>query len=688
MQSFFRRAGDAGLRARRARQGYTNLVVQELECNPVSPVTLGRLPCCVFLVVGALFLTLGMICCVTAPQSPRSAVGEDFPDTAFCMRAQRQPNYVKVELALGTPARIVPALFRPDKIVPRGSSALRVFSPRTVESRTLRCTGMKSNCSDVLLVTRGTSSRIDIMSVSFDYINHDVEEATYGVARYYMRMEAEVNAIAGARYWLTTTHLCIDPNPVILSTKEGALLATVETVYEQNQTQTKLVTQASALVRLDESLFNDAMAHSAHRTGACVNTSGELTTVELFPHQASLEHYYLALGDLTLYESEPSAVETRRSIVEMGYMCAIGIDWMSHGYQLWVLDCRALGRCRAGPSLPWRRVTTNDMRAHYVSSTEVYFWFEPRKALRSMPGLQQSETALAISIIKLALITLVAATIWIRADRATSASDWLYRHCVEAAHCVDATKMRYSSNTVSISEDAMLGLLCIAARGGVIMWWRDVLLEDDQRRIVVFEIAATVLSLVHWSARYLMLEPNIFQLKSVRNHHDDPLTRIGGSSAVVDGAMGVLVLYARTPLIVNEGGFDATARLLTGTLVALVSLQRSLFALCCCSLLIEASKEALRCKDQAYEALLWFGVAFWTLQISSIAVALCDLVATPMAGGMMRAQNGERTPIICVVFLVLVALGMPRLMQTSVKLIRYPKVTRPVQLVQKILVKA
>ena len=290
-----------------------------------------------------------------------------------------------------------------------------------------------------------------------------------------------------------------------LSSTEGALRATFD---EHSQ----LVTEASALVELDKNLVNDAMAHAAHRTGVCANTSGELTTVVLFPPAAALEHHYLDLADLTLYESEPAAVGTRRLVAELGYMCAMGVEWMAHAYKLWLLDCSALHRCRAGPSLPWRRVTTNEMRMHYVSESEAYFWFEPRQMLRSMPGLHEADSALAISIVKLALITLVAATIWIRADRATSAADWLYRHCVEIAHCVEATAAHYGASTMSVSEDAVLGFLCIVARGGVVLWLRDVLREDDQLRVVVVEIVGTSLSLVHWTARYLLIQPNVFQM--------------------------------------------------------------------------------------------------------------------------------------------------------------------------------
>ena len=140
MHSLFRHTGDVSLRARRGRQGYTSVPIQELKCDDGPLATLGRLPCAVFLAVCALFLAVGIVCCVTPPRSPTSAVGEQISDTAFCMRAQRQPDFVKVQLAIGTPARIVPAPLRPDRLVPRGAGALRVFSPRTVESSTLRCT--------------------------------------------------------------------------------------------------------------------------------------------------------------------------------------------------------------------------------------------------------------------------------------------------------------------------------------------------------------------------------------------------------------------------------------------------------------------------------------------------------------------------------------------------------------------
>ena len=70
--------------------------------------------------------------------------------TAYCV--QRKADHVVVELALGTPPRIVRALFRPDLAVPRGYRALRVFSPRTVESESLFCHGeTMQNCTDTLL---------------------------------------------------------------------------------------------------------------------------------------------------------------------------------------------------------------------------------------------------------------------------------------------------------------------------------------------------------------------------------------------------------------------------------------------------------------------------------------------------------------------------------------------------------
>ena len=649
----------------RAQRAAPSFLVQRIEWE-VPPLRhqLGRAPRTAITFGHAFFVAVGLLCCLAPPAPQTSAVGEPFAETAFCMRAQRRPDYVQVQLALGTPARIVPALFRPDRVVPRGAEALRVFSPRAVESTTLRCNG--SSCFDTVLASQGTSASYRVVTVGMTYVNQDVEEAAYGVARYHLRLEAEVSAVEGARYWLTATHLCVDPSPAPLGDTTSALRARVDGRGD-------LVVTARALAGLAAQVLHGAAVRDAWHAGLCTNGTDSLGVVTLFPPTAAVEQLHLALADVALYEYEPSAVSRRRSVVELGTRCASGVASMSRPYDRWRLDCDALRRCWDEPSLPWRRVATNDMRAHYVGAGEVYFWFQRRSLLDAMPGLHEARAALAIGVAKLALISLVAATIWIRVDRETSAPTWLYRHCVETAHCVQGLASRHASVAVSVSEDAALGLLCVAARACVVVWWTAVLVEDGQSRVALVETVASALSLLHWSARHLAMKPNMFQTSGSRDRNNDPLTRLGGSSAVVDGVMGVLVMHARTPLLASEGGFDATARLLTGTMLVIVSLERALFSLCCCSVIVEARDRYVIRIGEDYRLLLLSSSVFWALQIGSIAVAVADLVATPIAASVMRAQVGDSMATVVVIFLLLVALGTTRLLSTCVDLVTPPK---------------
>ncbi len=657
-----------GYELRHRRQGYTSVPLAECS-EPRRQVRLGRLPALTFGTCFGAFLGIGVICTVWAPQPPDTGGGGTIPDDAYCTRIERAPDHVKVQLALGTPPRIVTALFRPDRVVERGAAALRIFSTRSVESSTLKCDGLQYNCSDALLLTRGTAGTASAVVVNFTYVNYEYEEAIGGLAADVLRLQAEFNVMRGARYWVTASHLCFDPvGGDLYADTDGALAAT----YTADG---GLVTQASALVRVDADLVRDSAPHAAHRAGTCAGTSGELTNVDVFPLHGAYEAAYLALQDHLLYESEPTAVGSRRSVAELGYLCAGAVPWMQHAYHLYLLDCRALNSCRSGPSLPWRRVTTNSLRMYYRSDGTVHIWMKHAPALDAMPGLHEPVDAITIGVVRLALISLVAATIWIRSNRYSSAPQWLYRHCVAIANCVDAPKtaQQIAANALPISEDAALGLTCMLARGAVLLWRRDLLLADDQGRVVVLEYIACVLSILHWIARYWILEPNLLQMIAGGRHHEGPgpLTRLGGSSAIIDGSMAVLLVYTRTPLLVSDGGFDATARLLTGVLLALVCLQRAVYGACCCAVLLESSWEQMLQATDAYRNLLIGGMLFWLWHVLAIGVALADVVSSPMAMGLMRAQVGDRTPLNVCVYATLAALGIPRMLKHSVQMLHW-----------------
>ena len=70
-------------------------------------------------------------------------------------------------------------------------------------------------------------------------------------------------------------------------------------------------------------------------------------------------------------------------------------------------DCNnAYALCRTAPSLPFRRVSTYDVRAHYTQSGDVYYWFAHDTSLEQLPGLANSSEAVWLAVVKLSLLIL------------------------------------------------------------------------------------------------------------------------------------------------------------------------------------------------------------------------------------------------------------------------------------------
>ena len=72
--------------------------------------------------------------------------------------------------------------------------------------------------------------------------------------------------------------------------------------------------------------------YQAYHGSECI---GGLDEIDVFPYVAAAsEILYLAITDPTIYETEPTAVVTRREIVELGYACAGTLDALRARVQL------------------------------------------------------------------------------------------------------------------------------------------------------------------------------------------------------------------------------------------------------------------------------------------------------------------------------------------------------------------
>jgi hypothetical protein len=467
-------------------------------------------------------------------------------------------------------------------------------------------------------------------------------------------------AARGYRYYLSNTHLCVSRQDEVVD-PEGARGALLAHVLPSGLVRTN----STSLAGMHTSLFGTSAVYQAYHGSECI---GELDEIAVFPVAAASEILYLSITDATLYETEPMAVMHRREIVELGYACAGSLDRYERAFNFYDFDCNnAYARCRTSPSLPYRRVSTHDVRAHYTQDGRVYYWFKADPTLRWLPGLANSAEAVLFSIVKLSMLILAAAVMWVRSDRVTSASYWLYRHCIRIANCQPIPK---TDVTTSVVEDAALGLTACGARAAVAIWRWNALASEDQFRVCFVELVGASVSFASWVIRFWVIEPSLPSLIDGKPDARGPLTRLGGSMAIVDASCAVLLAFAEPPIhLSNVSRFDDTARLLSGLIIALVTLQRCLFATACNAIMLEAHQVGRVTSSAAFVFLVTLGMFMWVVQTIAIAVALADLVASPMAFMITRGVIGNDIAVGVAVFMGLVCVSLPRLLHTSVKLI-------------------
>jgi len=651
-----------------------------VDCRQLAPALC-------FLIAMLSYIVSGLSSLATAPTATSTVGAFLIPDNAQCVRANRHADYISVELNVGTPFNLLNIMVRFDRVVSRepSPSTLRLFSNRVVESDTVSCT--ESMCADVaLLQTDGPTGAMKRVAVQFEYTNPTNEAAKGGIAAT-LGMDGELVMASGFDYYLTATHFCWDK----LGDAEAVLSKAIQTSTNPvnaslNKTTYTLYSQASQLV-WSETLRNTP-AGLAHYLGRCINTpSGDVGATALFPAAAADEATWLGFGSNRPYESSPDGVEDRRVVVEVGTDCASSYVGYHRAYSLYKLDCQSVYTpCETHPSVPIRRVASDELRILTIGEN-AYVWTYPSTRLLGLPRLEDATEAVLLSILKLVLMTLVAAIVWIRAAKSTSSHDMLFMFCVRTAHC-HPTKDTPLSKAV-VWEDAFIGLAAIAARIGVASWRLETLSSDNQTRVAWAQLAVSILSFMQWFTRYFIL----------KRQCETPLTKLGGSTALCDASIAVMLAFAEPPLLVSSvGRFDPTARLLTALLLTIVTLQRCLYASACCGLLWAVARHDKKisnynnhgvwlpgheggfwlkffAKDDdeprfsyEYEYILLAAAVSWMLQAASVGILLSDVFAVPLAHSSARSFEGDWLPIAYSFFLAITVASMPELVKTSEKI--------------------
>lgn len=605
-------------------------------------------------------MAVGLTCIHIAPEATTQLGPRAVPPEATCLRATRHTNYVTVDLAIGSPPSLLNVLLRLDAVVASNATALRLFSNRVAESVSVACDG--TSCTDVVLVHPAGPDSDQVRNVvRFEYTNPVTESTTYGTA-VTVGLDGELTLKRDHDYYLSGTHLCWGPSaPVGSWQSEEAFPVTVQDG----------VLLADAALLAPSLVFADSPAAVAGAGGTCTGGVGD---VRLFPGAAADEATWLGLASKRAYEVSPTGVEDRRTVVEVGTACAANHTSYQRANSLYELDClNVYSSCENHPSLPFRRAAAAQLVLQLGAEQLVHASSDVR--LDSLPKLGETGFALGLSLLKLSLMTLAAAVTWIRAAKSTSSVDRLFMHCVRMAHCPGLNPR--TLDAAAVFEDALIGLLAVGARLGVSAWRLAGLWADGQGRAAVVQIVAAGLSLGQLCVRYLML----------KRECETPLTKLGGSTALVDATCAVMVGFAEPPLLVGAiGRFDPTARLLTAMLVSTMTLQRCLFATACCGLLYASASEDLKKPaaipptlfvspsnalpkrgsgfDAAYVPIIFLGLVAWMLQTASVAVLMVDVFCVPLAYSMTRSFACGWQEVAMAIFVATAAAGLPTLMLT------------------------
>jgi len=615
------------------------------------------------------YFGVAIACVLQPPVVQTEAGGVAMPNVGLtCLRATRNADYATVDVPVGTPFRLMTVVLRMDKAVARDDATptLQLFAPEVVESETVDCDG-DTNCEDVALLYSSPNGEAASHIVSFRYRHHLGEQS---VAYSLSGVSGELFLRGGKQYWLTTTHLCY-----------------ANDARDEHSADTRGDTHAKAKVDGSDA-GSDAGFGSGPTTGTGTGAlgvtrsdlarlrgvrdspvleldqtecGGDAAVVELFPERAAIEPEWLRISDMTLYNSEPESVARRRAVAELGTSCASSAADIERDLMLYQLDCRVVTEtgsvtlCRSEHSLPFRRLATASVHiAVAVDGTSYWIATDADPTLNSLARLAGASVAFFDSLIKLGMITLAAAVVYVRSRRATSSSSWLLKHAVLSADKCGQTKVPGEDQAYTLVQDGVIGCVAIAARVAIASFRLETLTQDGQWRVPIFECVAGAFSILHLLARYLG-----FPLDA----NDPPVTKLGGATAIVDSTCAVMVAFAEAPtMVVSIGRFNPTARLLTALLISLIVVTRCAFSAASCGVLWET--EACPENPRYAWTLIISGLMWAVVQTSALAVVVVDLFVAPASYSMSRLIPGDPLPARVALFFTLVCAGLPRFTRT------------------------
>ena len=641
--------------------------------TPTPRLSLTTTSMCAFATAFGAYVGVGLLCLLWSGGFPPRGAVELSPD-AVCLAAFRQAHYTRVRVYIGTPAREMRLLVRLDATLDCAAggntsnnnttgpvvSSITITSSDVLHSRSVRCDADDA-CADVALYTQwqatgwGGHHRVNILRpMRFRYGASNL----LGIESLQLGLDGEVVLCRGTTYALSARELCATIAPSLACEASGELALargpSIEASVPSSTDPATLVTNQCAL-RAAGGVWADVPA-------ALVSTCDDdcETPVAMWPSAASVSSAWLSFSTARLYDllGEGASVASMRAAVEVGASCASQHGPLRESRATFETACRNspvadTGSCSRGPSVTYMRTSRHRLVVTVARDGSGCARASFDATLSKVPMRETTDNdGVLAAWLRLMLMILAAAIVWVRRDDKTEFADRMFVRCVEiVAHGSSHTIVDVDAQTMT------LGFIAAVLRLSLTVTALSGLQADGLLRVAVAQIGAAVLSLMHWTVLYGGgCVPAFGWLKQAGMR-----SALGGSTALVDVTTSAMLAFSSPPLRADGGTFDAVARLLTVVLIGVACIARCMFSAACAGVLI--SKPGAPRSIRLVGALT---VLFWIIQAAVVAVVVADLFAVPIAYEWIRAQSGssQRTAVLFFVTASLVA--GPRFTSNSV----------------------
>jgi hypothetical protein len=260
---------------------------------------------------------------------------------------------------------------------------------------------------------------------------------------------------------------------------------------------------------------------------------------------------------------------------------------------------------------------------------------------------------------RLLVLLIVAFVVFNRAGRVSSSAFSTINSALQVANGAE----KHSKHTLFHAiSDAAVGALAIISRL-LVLWHKSALLVDDgSTDVVIFESVGIAASTAHFALRNFVLEVNL--------NKEAPLSKLGGSTSLVDACVAALVSVATIPMLgASSRDFDAVSRLFSGVLIALFCFHRLFFSVASCALLAATTGSDKRF-ERSYNVVLWVSCLLWLLQTFAVAFSFSRLFIVPQAFSLVRFNSGGPRQTETALLLGALVLSVPYMNALNAKLLK------------------